>query len=180
MSNYLKESGWWIETYTQKRFNPFLDGAVDQIDIVDIGHALANTCRFSGHCNRFYSVAQHSVLVSEFCDPENKLWGLLHDASEAYLGDIPSPIKRGLTDYQEMEKRVQKLIAEKFELVWPIPPQVKEIDLRALRTESIDLMNVSEHWEVASLEPLVDGIIPYLPARAEEMFLHQYTMLLGP
>ena len=79
-------------TYTGKEFYP-LDPNPADIDIKDIAHALSNCCRFAGHIKSFYSVAQHSVIVSELCEPENALAGLLHDASEAYLSDIARPVK---------------------------------------------------------------------------------------
>lgn len=81
-----------IRTFTGRLVNPFAMLAAD-FDIVDIAHALANTCRFGGHCPEFYSVAQHSVHVASLCDGEARLYGLLHDAAEAYLGDVVGPLK---------------------------------------------------------------------------------------
>jgi len=82
----------WIQTYTGKKFWAF-DAAIADICIEDIAHALAMRCRFGCHCKEFYSVAQHSVIVSHHLPPELKLWGLLHDATEAYLPDVPRPQK---------------------------------------------------------------------------------------
>ena len=82
----------WIETYTGKKVYP-LRPDEETLCVEDIAHALALTCRFGGHCSEFYSVAQHSCLVSDLCPDGLKLAGLMHDAAEAYLGDVVSPIK---------------------------------------------------------------------------------------
>src|SRR3954452_7535501 len=89
--------GPYLQTISGRFVNP-LDPDLDQIDIGDITRALANTCRFGGHCRSFYSVAQHSVIVSELVeqrggDPEDVFAALMHDAAEAYLGDMPHPVK---------------------------------------------------------------------------------------
>src|SRR5579885_2784587 len=84
--------GDWIQTYCGVAFYP-LDPRPEEILIEDIAHALSMLCRFTGHVKRFYSVAQHCVYVSHRCDPKDALWGLLHDAAEAYLNDISRPVK---------------------------------------------------------------------------------------
>lgn len=124
----------WIETRTGKRVsveNP----QPDQFDIKDIAYALSNTCRFNGHCAGFYSVAEHSVAVALRLPSELRLAGLLHDATEAYLGDIPSPIKQFLPDYKAIEKRFEEAVATAFMVnLWE--PAVKEADIDALFTEA--------------------------------------------
>ena len=88
-------TGPWIETFTGKHFYP-LDPKPEDFDLVDIAHSLANTCRFRGHVRRFFSVAEHSVNVSKLAegiDPGAAVQGLLHDAAEAYLSDLASPLK---------------------------------------------------------------------------------------
>ncbi|MEM4379972.1 MAG: hypothetical protein QXL01_04720, partial [Thermoplasmatales archaeon] len=81
----------WIETYSGKKFDYL---AQSELDIEDIAHALSNLCRFNGHTRVFYSVAEHSVNVSSMVPPELKIAALLHDAAEAYIGDVPSPLKQ--------------------------------------------------------------------------------------
>lgn len=82
----------WIQTFSGKKFFP-LEPEKNEYDIHDIAHALSLKCRFGGHCQRFYSVAEHCVRVADIVAPESKLWALLHDAAEAYLPDVCQPIK---------------------------------------------------------------------------------------
>src|SRR4051794_15527189 len=94
--------GGWITTFSRRQFWP-LDPHSDEIHIEDIAHSLSQQCRFGGHSRSFYSVAQHSCLVSALCKANDALWGLLHDASEAYLGDIPRPLK-SLPEFEFYQK----------------------------------------------------------------------------
>ncbi len=108
--------------------------------IEDIAHALAKEQRFGNHLKRYYSVAQHSYYVQTDCSPVNKLAGLLHDASEAYLKDIPKPIKDLLPGYKKLEKKVMECIALKFGFKYPLPKEVHEIDKKYLEWEWENLM----------------------------------------
>lgn len=105
------------------------------ICIEDIAHSLSHQCRFGGHLPYFYSVAQHSLWCSHNVPAQHKLAALLHDASEAYLLDIPKPIKKELKDYQVVEDRLMKVIAEKFGFQYPLAEEIKQIDARALQRE---------------------------------------------
>lgn len=146
-------NSYWIQTYTGRQFFPFSPDP-DQICIEDIAHALALTCRFGGHCRRFYSVAQHSVIVSELCPAGFELEGLLHDAAEAYVGDLPAPIKCGLSDYRNMERRIERAIAERFSIPWPTREPVKKVDMRMLATEAQQLMGFPpEPWDLCGADP---------------------------
>ena len=137
--------GDFIQTYSGIEFYP-LDPRIEEVKLLDIAHALSNICRFTGHCNEFYSVAQHSVLVSQYVSEENALWGLLHDASEAYICDIARPVKKSLEmkPYKEIEKRLMNVIAKTFNLSEDEPKEVKEIDTKMLRTEARDLGLITE------------------------------------
>lgn len=112
-------------------FNP--DPAT--ITIEDIAHHLSNQCRFSGALPEFYSVAQHSYLTSYLVEQEHKLAALLHDAAEAYLVDIPSPIKREIRDYAALEDGLMEVIANKFGFAYPLHPSVKAADKEMLEME---------------------------------------------
>ena len=126
-------------TVSGRTFWP-LDPRPEEIAIEDIAHSLAHQCRYAGHTRAFYSVAQHSVLVAQNLPPELRLWGLLHDASEAYLVDLPRPVKRFITGYAEAEDRLMRCIADRFGLCWPCPPQVKRVDAAILTDEMQQLM----------------------------------------
>jgi len=128
-----------IRTYTGIYINVF-EPTIDMINIEDIAHALSHQCRFGGHLPQFYSVAQHSYLCAGLASNEDKLQALLHDASEAYLMDIPRPIKQGLTNYKEIEDRLMHLIAGKFGFDYPLSHPVKEIDEYMLQWEWNSLM----------------------------------------
>ena len=95
--------GDWIQTFSGGCFWP-LDPRSSEVDIHDIAQSLAMTPRYRGHTVRFYSVAEHSVLVSRAVPPEYALWGLLHDAAEAYTADIPSPLKRSIAEWPTIER----------------------------------------------------------------------------
>jgi len=103
-SNGRSADGWFL-TASGKRFWP-LDPRPEDICIEDIAHALSHICRFGGHVREPYSVAQHSVIVSMIVKPENALYGLLHDAAEAYAGDMVRPLKRGMPAYRSIESAV--------------------------------------------------------------------------
>lgn len=116
------------------RITPF------DINLYDIAHGLSNICRFSGQTSSFYSVAQHSVRVAKAVPPDMALMALLHDASEAYLADIPLPVKRLLPDYQKLEDSFTKAIALYFGIPYNLPNTIKLADNRALLTEWLELM----------------------------------------
>lgn len=133
----------WIKTFSGRMIQP-LDLKPDDVCIEDIAHALSRVCRFAGHCHGFLNVAAHSVRVlgklqslTPNCDKKTLMTALLHDASEAYLGDVPRPLKRhpGFAFYREVEARVEEVIAAKFDLIYPMPAIVKAADDECLREE---------------------------------------------
>jgi hypothetical protein len=171
-------SSGWIQTYTGRQFFP-CDPKPTDFDIHDIAHSLGLQCRFNGHCKAFYSVAEHSVRVSRICSEQNALWGLLHDLGEAYLGDMPRPVKLFFPDFTLYEERLLQAACETFGLVWPMPPEVKAADDRLLSTEARDLMGpLPEPW-TAGLVPLDERIEPWSPVDAERAFLQRFEELSG-
>lgn len=165
--------GDWMQTYIGVQFWPLDPRPVD-INLFDIAHALSNQCRFAGHVTEFYSVAQHSVLVAGIVPSEHAAWALLHDAAEAYLVDLPRPIKRYSTigtEYREVESRLMAAICKRFGLPVEEPAEVKAADDIALMTEKRDLMpNCPAKWR-EDVEPLLERIQCWGPSRSEAMFL---------
>lgn len=170
----------WIQTYSGRRFNP-TNPVPDAIVIQDIAHALSMQCRFSGHTRSFYSVAQHSVLVSHICDSKDALWGLLHDASEAYLVDVPSPLKRSgqFDSYMRFEKQMQEAICKRFGLPLEEPVSVKKADKVLLATEARDLMGPLRSDWTQPCDPLPFKIEPLFPQEAKRLFMKRFFDLTG-
>ncbi|MBN9301656.1 MULTISPECIES: hypothetical protein [Dysgonomonas] len=144
-----------IRTHSGLYMNVFAP-TVDMICIEDIAHALSMLCRFGGHCSEFYSVAQHSLLCADLVPEEYKLEALLHDAAEAYLVDLPSPIKHRMPDYQTIEDKLMKVIAKKFDLVYPFPEVIHKADKDMLKYE----------WDA-----LIEGFNKFITPLTDQAFL---------
>lgn len=144
-----------------------------------MAHALSNICRFGGHCTSFYPVAQHLVLASLMCQPPWQLWGLVHDGPEAYLIDIPSPLKRmpEFKPYRDAEENLMNVICDTFELPRGEPPEVKLVDKRMLATEARDLTFTQGRGWSTPAEPYDFNIIPWTPQYAEVRFLSRFYEL---
>jgi hypothetical protein len=165
-------NGGWIRTFTGGAIHP-LAPKLDAIKIEDIAHGLSLTCRFTGQCREFYSVAQHSLLVSRHSPDGRKLTGLLHDASEAYLADIPGPIKHSLRYYLDAERDIMQMVADKYGFMYPVCKEVKLADRRVLATEVRDLLTAPEGIDIG-VQPYEERISPMLPWEAERAFLEEY------
>ncbi len=184
----LKESdcdrrGDWFQTFTGKKFYS-LDARVEDINRFDIAHALSNICRFGGHCNQFYSVAQHSCHVSDVLGaggyPQWAFVGLMHDATEAYMGDMVRPLKYSLPEYQNAETALWHIIALAFDLPFVMPKQVKAVDNLLLMTERRDIVRPSGnrwHESLEAIVPLDLVINPWSPDCAKEEFLSRLNRL---
>ena len=127
-------NGRLIRVHSGKYVDVF-DPTEEMIDIEDIAHGLANKCRFGGHTKEFYTVAQHSINALGLVNREYKLAALLHDAAEAYISDIPTPIKRELQQYCDIEDNLIKLIAKKFKIEYPFHHSIKSADRICLEWE---------------------------------------------
>ena len=175
-----------IQTASGRWLDP-LDPDVASIDVGDIAQALANQCRFGGHCRAFYSVAQHSAIVADVClerggTPAEALAALLHDAGEAYLVDLPHPLKHRSElgpPYRRAEARLEQAIRARFGLE-PAGPEVKAIDRSLLATERRALTATGERWpELDGAEPLAIEIEPWDPIRARREFLDRFERFDG-
>ncbi len=170
--------GDWIQTRSGRRFWP-LDPRAEDVCIEDIAHALSLLCRFGGHCDRFYSVAEHSLLVADqFSDVEGALWALLHDASEAYVQDLARPFKRMMPEYRAVEDRVQLAICERFSLDLVVPARVHAVDRAILMDERRAIMSGSDQAWASDCEPLGILIACYQPTTAKILFLEKFHRLM--
>ncbi len=186
-----------ISTYSGVEFFP-LAPRFEDIWVDDLAHALANTCRYNGHTPKFYSVAQHSVLVSEFlvtmrssgegCPMDGGAdwftlaqWGLLHDASEAYISDICAPIKPFIQGYKTIETQLQVAVAQRFNLAWPMPGEVDYADKAVFKSElDSGIMAPVDWWRLHEEHPSAGlKIDARSPKVAERMFLERFIELFG-
>ena len=168
-----------IQTYTGKVFD-FNDIRPESIDMVDIAHALSNVCRWGGHCSKFYSVAEHSVLCSylaaqEF--PEDKklqFYTLMHDAGEAYIGDMPKPFKIMLSQYTDIEEKVEGAIQLAFVMddYGDYKEQIKKYDLMLFKLERAQLFKDTHFGpELEHIEMPVENLFLMNPQEAFAAFI---------
>jgi 5'-deoxynucleotidase YfbR-like HD superfamily hydrolase len=175
----------WIITHSGKKFY-HLNPQPEMIDIYDIAHSLSLLCRWTGHTRFHYSVAQHSCYVSRIVKPEIALEALLHDASEAYLGDMNRPLKHFTAAgpaYLAIEEQVEAVIFKKFGVPYPLPEGVKDADTQMLYAEKAQLMTITEatqyearKWGRDETQANVE-IKEWTPKFAELMFLHRFEQL---
>ena len=193
------DRGHWMQTRSGRKIY-VREPVPDDICITDIVWGLAHVCRFGGQSD-FYTVAQHSVFVSDCVkmfggSRAEQLHGLLHDASEAYIGDVIWPLKQApeMAGYKTLEARFELAIAERFGLAPWMPPIVKRADLVMLATEKRDIMGEDTSierqrsvaleaaaaadklgWECADIEPLSARITPWAPAMARDVFMKRWA-----
>ena len=167
-----------IQTYSGGTYD-FEEPTLERSAIFDIAHALSKICRFTGHTKQFYSVAEHSFRVSDAVfsstgDLRLGYYGLLHDAHEAFVGDISTPLKRLLPDYVRLEEIARCEVSSVFGLGYQVPPIVKLFDSILLATEKRDLLYPSDVWTMGLPEPLEETIIPVDVETARIKFMNSY------
>jgi uncharacterized protein len=176
--------GPYLQTVSGRWVNPF-DPDPSQLDAGDIARALANQCRFGGHSRVFYSVAQHSVIVSELVeqrggDVEDAFAALMHDATEAYLGDMPHPLKHRSplgAAFKDAEDHLERALRERFGIK-PDVPEIKRVDRSLLATERRTFSDETWHWpELEGVEPLDLELKAWTPDEAAEAFARRYAEL---
>jgi hypothetical protein len=185
----------WIQTFTGQRFCPAAPD-VEHINLEDIAHALSNLSRYCGHSSSFYSVAEHSILVaSEMVklvsgDEGKDVWSLwdtvvpetelqmihsafLHDAPEAYVGDVTSPLKRLCKGYRIIEKRVELAVQKRFNLKFALDiEEIGKCDIAVFLAEKVQLMGDEvAPWGVSGEPAEVGKLDCWTPHKAKEMFL---------
>lgn len=139
----------WSQTYSGRRMS-ILNPQPEDIYIEDIAAAISKQCRFNGHCKSFYSVGQHCIYGSElafkYYDREVAKEFLLHDATEAFVGDLVRPVKVHLPEFETIEQRFWKAIATRFNLPLLMSEECKYIDDVMVTWEKRDLLPNSEDW----------------------------------
>lgn len=174
----------WIQTYSGKKFHIF-DPRPEEVYIEDIAHSLSLLCRFNGHCNSFYSVAEHSIYVAKEVgnqtgSVELSVAALFHDSSEAYIGDMSKPFKDHMDYYKEVEKNIQRVIEKKFNLPANIfdHKAIKDADVAVLLAEKRDLLNKEpEPWSI-NATPIETKIVPVLDTnKVRKMFLSEFRLI---
>lgn len=168
--------GDWLQTFTGKAFWP-LDPRPEDVDIRDIAHGLSMMCRYNGHCTKFYSVAEHSIILSHCVQPRFAFWALLHDAAEAYCSDIPKPLKRFLPDFMAIEAKIMRAVCQHFGLPEQEPAEVKDRDYAILADEKAQVMTPEAPGTPGWGElppPLGVKIEGLYPDEAEARFLKRY------
>jgi hypothetical protein len=160
-------SGDWMQTYTGVEFYP-LNPRPEDIRFTDISSALSKQCRYGGHCTKFYSVAEHCIHVASMASDELKLTALMHDAAEAYLTDVVRPIKKHLGGYLEIEARLERVLADKYGLVYPYPAEIKRLDNSILTDErQQNMAPPPKAWDVyETVDPLGVTLQFWTPAEA--------------
>ena len=168
----------WLQTFSVIRYYPAAPRP-EEVRLVDIAHHLSMQCRYTGACKRFYSVAEHSVLVSEVGPLEYALERLLHDAPEFVLNDLNRPTKHTpwLWGYRHLEARNWKVIAQKFGLPLKLHPSTKHADDAVLMAERKVLMLPLPGKPWLDIAPADVQIMCLPPADAEELFLHRFNEL---
>jgi hypothetical protein len=167
----------WIQTFSGLKFHLFKP-EMNEYRIEDIAHSLSNICRFGGHTKRHLSVAEHSYHVSLLCPEGMELAGLLHDAAEAFYGDIPSPLKDNIPDLKFLERTCQRIIFEKFCGISDKPPYVLQADRLMLNIEARDLLGPALDGWYGEVESGNLGLIKtWVPEEAERMFLNRFREL---
>lgn len=171
--------GDWQQTYTGRRFY-IEDPRPEDVDIFDIAVSLGNLCRYGGNCP-FYSVAEHSILVSYIVPPEYALAGLMHDATEAYMCDVIRPVKRALglnSKYHQLEQKTWGAIADRFRIPRTIPEEVHAADLAICSVEKEALHPRSQAWRLPKTVPNVQ-LLRLSPNAATESFISRFCLLTG-
>jgi hypothetical protein len=173
----------FIQRYTGYKFD-LIDATVDDIKIADIAHSLACSNRFYGHTFAPYSIAQHSIICADIAKQRgvDQMSLLLHDATEAYVGDVAKHIKEFLGDrYANLENRIARIIADKYSTCWQLTPSMKQIDYDVLETEFRDLMRRGKFPD----RPVYGKAIKDLHIQvwpwhyAEDQFLNRFHTLGG-
>lgn len=178
MTAQVARRGDWMQTFTGRQFWP-LDPRPEDVDPLDVAHALSLQCRYNGMVARFYSVAEHCVLMSLAVAPEHALHALLHDATEAYVGDMVRPLKNHMPAFRDAEDLVWAAVADRFGIDHEMPAEVHEADSRIVLDERDTLLTTPPApWALDHLAPLGVRIQGWSPQQAENAYHARLVQLL--
>lgn len=171
----------WISLLSGGQFN-YNNPEESDVTIEDIGGALANICRFSGHLPRFYSVAQHLVNTSYIVPPEHAFDALMHDTAEAFTNDLPTPLKWAFPIFKELEVKIESAMGEKFGFNYPYPDAVKKADTEMLLLEKVYVKLDNSEWPLYNdieFEHQLDKVdlTSWRPGIAKKKFLTRFEEL---
>ncbi len=175
------ENEGWILTHTGIKFHPFSSRCPD-FSIRDIAHSLSLQCRWNGHTREFYSVAQHCIETSWACHSRFRREALLHDATEAYISDVPRPVKAMLPEFKAQEDALMERIFRCYGLQFPLPGDVHRVDYLMLIVEARDLFDDGRAVQLfgdAGVRSVggLSKLVPMSPAQAEQAFLYRAAVL---
>lgn len=165
-----------ISLYKGGSFN-YANPELSRYTIEDVARGLSHTARFSGQTDRCYSVAQHSVIVSKMVPHEHALAGLLHDGVEAFMADVPSPLKRMLPGYKELELRAEADLCKRFGVKFPLHSCIKEADIRLFLAERRDMQPEVKEECYPGYEPYPDPVYPWDSRTAYTLFMRRFQEL---
>lgn len=173
------DRGPYITTYSGQKFYPDTC-EIDHIPIADIAHALSQNCRYNGHLEGFYSVAEHSIIVSHLCHPQQALWGLLHDVTEAFVPDIPRPLKPFIAGFDDFEAKIMEQVCKRWHLAKEMPESVAYIDKHIVGEEAAHMFREPPDW-IRFYDRIPRAARMFRnwgPAAAEHRFLERYSELM--
>jgi hypothetical protein len=181
MNESTRDPKGWITTYSGGKFWPFVP-RVGDVRIVDIAQGLGNLCRFTGQVTHYYSVSEHCIHVSRLVPERFALAGLLHDASEAYCNDVPSPLKHSgrMEEYVRAEEGVQRTILKAFGLPPSIPDCVHEVDYALCAAEAMELQRPAPEWAKARKAVRPERFHFYSPYVAGLAYMNRFDELTRP
>jgi len=176
---YQVEDG-WFEIVSGKKFF-FENPTVDMIEPEDVAYSLARQCRYNGHTKRWYSVCEHTCIMSDWvmeqpwATPRDGLTALHHDDAEYAIGDMIRPVKDKVPQFKVIEEGIDQVIARRFGTIWPFPGWLKEADTRILVDERATVMNPSDNrWGTDDMEPLG---VKFMPIRGRFFWLMERAWL---
>jgi hypothetical protein len=168
----------WIQTHTGRAFD-LMYPTPEMVSLEDIAHALSHLCRYTGHSRRFYSVAEHSIECMHHAPAHIMREALMHDATEAYVGDMAAPLKALIPAYQAIEARVRHAIALRFDLAPVVPPTVRAIDLGLLQIERAQLLGEPPaDWKIPPTDLAPRKLRLLNPSAAKREFLDLARIVL--